>query len=484
MTGVDANIALQACVVDNNTAQTGGGILADRSTKLYLDNVTFVSNSADLYGGAWIARVKATVQVNDVAATHNTALSGGAFAVTGASVASVETSTFTSNTATQRGGAGFISGDVMISINASHFSENQANLGGAVLVETAKRYALSASQLLRNTALSRGGALYYSHVEGLNTSDITCAGNTAPSGGCIFWLTYSADDLAQQPPPVPCANCTMRDNSVYNVATNSRRIEVQWWPTNVTRGVFIMEPPDEESFEALNDTRTSVAAKRLIWPRLQAVDIYGQIEVLDVTTRCVATGVPRSLDPNATTEDHVRLSFRPGGYVKAVAGVVSFREATFVAAPRPLPYVVNVTCILPEKKTLWLARDVVMERCAPGYSTENTYVYVETESMGAVLMITFSLNGEGAAFDAREIDTVSTASSALSVRLAPSATSSCDARPRQRRSSTGRRRHERMRDSTCSRPPPPSRRGTASRASGATRIPARRLRRSCHQGPT
>ncbi|KAJ0410569.1 hypothetical protein ATCC90586_006593 [Pythium insidiosum] len=372
MTGVDANIAIRDCVVENNTAQTGGGILADRGTKLWMDNVSFVANSADMYGGAWVARVKAKVHLNGGAATRNTASSGGVFAAMGASEVHMEASTFARNSASQRGGAGFINGDVWIAINASQFTGNQANLGGAVLVDTAKDYTLVASELSHNVALSRGGALYYANVAGLTTSEVTCAGNKAASGGCIFWITYSANDSATLPPPVPCTGCAMRGNSVYDVATNSRQIEVQWWPSNVTRGVFTMEPADEESFEPLNDTRVSVAASRLIWPRLQAVDLYGQVEVLDVTTRCVATGVPRSLEPNATADDRARLNFLPGGVVKAVAGVVSFKEATFMAQPRELPYALNLTCVLPEKKALWLSRDVVMQRCPPGYSSENT----------------------------------------------------------------------------------------------------------------
>jgi hypothetical protein len=365
ITGVDASINITSCVFTDNTAGMGGAILADRATRLYIGGKTlFTTNSADLMGGAIAARLKASddsvVVVGGANFSQNTADVGGAVSVADGSVVHLTNSTFRSNAAQQGGGAVFVTESGQARVNGCGFQANTAARGGAVHVAATFATRIEKSTFTDNVASARGGALYYASIGGVTTREIDCRKNQAKSGGCLFWVTYNTTLRSTL---VPCTDCITANNTKYEVATNTRNVTVMWWPTNVTSGVATMEPRDEESFTPINTTEKSLSDTKLIWPRLQAVDLYNQIEVLDTVTECAVTSAIRG-----------ELLFQPWGRRAAIAGIVSFVAATFEGGqPREtLPYALNMTCVLPEKKTLRFTQNVTLLPCPAGYSTANS----------------------------------------------------------------------------------------------------------------
>lgn len=246
---------------------------------------------------------------------------------------------FIHNQASEDGGALFITDKASLTSTLGSFSRNTAVLGGAIHSDEQSFVNISDDAFVDNAASMRGGALYYESIDNTTTTGITCRSNTAPSGGCMYWIS-EASDLT---PIYPCIECIMISNKVYDIATNTRDVRVIWWPENVTSGVPVLEPPDEESIEVLETLNETLESKMYVWPRLKAVDLYGQVEVLDNQTECsVADGL--------CSEQIERVAFTPYSPVRAAIGVLSYRKATFTAANRSVEegvYRSNVTCTLP-----------------------------------------------------------------------------------------------------------------------------------------
>lgn len=358
----DGRVDIQGCTFLNNTAVVGGAILADRSSSVAIASTLFSGNTADQLGGAIATAVTATVTIEENSSfMHNEAENGGSIAAADSSNVTLIGAAFSANRALLSGGGLYITNHVTITLVLSTFDRNAATFGGAIYVKTANAATFSGSHFTSNAASSRGGAFYYESLSNLSTTEITCEANTAPSGGCIFWRTY-ADSAA---PVNPCAACVMNNNSLYDVATNTRDVQVMWWPSVVYSGIAALEPPDEESFKPLDPLNRSISASRLVWPRLKATDLYGQIEVLDTETECIVTPLTGS-NPNSS-----RLDFKPHDYIAAVAGVILYEDATFKMKPTNEIHELQMTCELPRReKVISFSHNVNVLPCEPGYSTD------------------------------------------------------------------------------------------------------------------
>ncbi|DBA01331.1 TPA: hypothetical protein N0F65_001836 [Lagenidium giganteum] len=373
---VDAFVDVANCTFANNTAINGGAVLLDRAGSVIVNSTYFVINSADQFGGAIAATVTSELHVGiGNYFESNFANSGGAVAASDSCIVDIELSEFKSNIANDFGGAFFVQENANVTARSLVFTDNVASFGGAINVASTLSTTISNSTLQRNKAQTRGGALYYSSIKSVTTDSLKCHGNYAPSGGCLFWVTYD-----QVTPIVPCTNCSISDNAVYDIATNTRDVKILWWPTSVISDISIMEPPDEESISGLNDTNQSLASMEYIWPRVKAIDLYGQTENLDTATECQV---------DASFNDSLDMKFTPASYIKAIAGVVSYVEATFLANPRD--YVMNISCNLPEKKPIWFVQPTQMLPCPPGFSTDANVRFIKCSRC---LKNRYSMDGE------------------------------------------------------------------------------------------
>jgi predicted outer membrane repeat protein len=358
---IDAIVNVDNCAFFDNTAVDGGAVYVDRGGQLTVNATQFKANSADLTGGAVVAHMKSKVNfMGSSTFEANTAASGGAIAATDTSTISIVASTFRSNHASSQGGAASISDSASFNVSDVIFEQNVGEYGGAVNIQGTREASFSRSRFLRNSASVRGGAFFCQALDKVDMLELSLTSNSAKSGGCIFW--HSIDDLA---PVYPCKDCVMTNNSLYDISTNTRNVEVMWWPTNVSSGLVILQPSDEESFSSIPSTEKSVAETMLVWPRLQAIDLYGQIEVLDFETTCSASS------HSSNGSDYI--NFKPRDTIEAAAGVVSFEGATFSGDPRDEDYQLQMSCLVPEQGALSFIQGVKMLPCPPGYSTDNKY---------------------------------------------------------------------------------------------------------------
>ncbi|RLN97675.1 hypothetical protein BBJ28_00002549 [Nothophytophthora sp. Chile5] len=309
ISAVDGTVEVGNCTFANNTALVGGAIRVDRNGHVTLNSSLFSSNTADQRGGAIATEVKAKVTITGLSSFEdNEAPSGGAVAAIGQSSITLVTASFSRNQAKTEGGALYSTGQATLNLTASVFESNNAELGGAVRVDEDSAVDILDCQFLSNVASSRGGAMYYQTIDSTIMTAIICKGNRAPSGGCVFWISND-EDLT---PVYPCDSCTMEGNDLYDIATNTREVQIMWWPANVSSGVTALEPPDEESIELLEPLNASLEATTFVWPRLKVVDLYGQIEVLDSQTECTVGG-GQSSNQTGTILDGMRCFDCPAG---------------------------------------------------------------------------------------------------------------------------------------------------------------------------
>ncbi|KAG6975834.1 hypothetical protein JG688_00001982, partial [Phytophthora aleatoria] len=361
ISSIDGIVKLTSCTLVNNTALVGGAIHFDRGGSAAIMSSVFKGNTADQNGGAIATTVKAKVTIAlQTSFESNVAHFGGAMAVSGTSTITLTSVHFRSNQASEDGGALFITDQATVTMKAGELAGNSAVLGGALYSDGQSATSISDAKFIKNVAFTRGGALYYQSIDNATITGITCKENTAPSGGCMFWVSKD-EDLT---PVHPCTSCTMEFNAVYDIATNTRDVHVMWWPDNMTSGVPILEPPDEESIEVIKPRNASLEKTMHVWPRLKAVDLYGQVEVLDNQTECMVSD-------GLCSEQTERLLFEPRTIVRSTVGVISYRGASFTAAnrtPEEGIYTTDISCTLPGSEPRFFVQNVKLLPCQPGYS--------------------------------------------------------------------------------------------------------------------
>lgn len=157
----------------NNSASNGGAIVSQAAgnATLNISGATFAGNSANGSGGAIYANC--IVNFSDTVFEGNTAADGGAVCINGGGIFAVSDCTFSKNTAMSRGGALYLDGLTTFGDGDTVFEGNMANLGGAIYVASrysSRRVTISSAQFLSNTA-AQGGAIYIGGYAALGAKD-------------------------------------------------------------------------------------------------------------------------------------------------------------------------------------------------------------------------------------------------------------------------------------------------------------------------
>ena len=222
--------SMNPCCIDNYGNTRGGAIYASENRNIYLDNCTFINNSAE-YGGA-IYLNGGNIIINNTLFQNNIAYNfGGAIAtgsktrlciynsrfiadrstndaagaiyvysstLVGSNVSFVNcSSTFgaaitslssvmklsdifaSNNTARYDGGAIYqMYGD--ISLNSSRFIGNVAKNGAGLFIDNVTSFSLSSTEFTNNRALSHGGAVFLLFNGDVNWSESNFTNNSAP----------------------------------------------------------------------------------------------------------------------------------------------------------------------------------------------------------------------------------------------------------------------------------------------------------------
>ncbi|KAF1792536.1 Pectin lyase fold [Phytophthora cactorum] len=194
ISSIDGIVKLTSCTLVNNTALVGGAIHFDRGGSAAIMSSVFKGNTADQNGGAIATTVKAKVTIAlQTSFESNVAHFGGAMAVSGTSTITLTSVHFRTNQASEDGGALFITDQATVTMKAGELAGNSAVLGGALYSDDQSATSISDAKFIKNVAFTRGGALYYQSIDNATITGITCKENTAPSGGCMFWVSKDED---------------------------------------------------------------------------------------------------------------------------------------------------------------------------------------------------------------------------------------------------------------------------------------------------
>ncbi len=180
-------LTLVNCVVTNNSAQIGGGILANLGTRLTVLDSVISSNRANTLGGGVaalngaiateVALVRSTVSGN-----QTTLGDGGGVHSAVNGVFNIINCRFTSNTAANSGGGIFTAGT--LAMQGGSLESNQGTRGGGGIANTGNS-TLTEVTLNGNTATTAeiGGGVNNSGT--LTVLRSTLSGNSAGAGGAI-----------------------------------------------------------------------------------------------------------------------------------------------------------------------------------------------------------------------------------------------------------------------------------------------------------
>jgi hypothetical protein len=181
LTSVSVLTVTNSSLSSNRSTGVIGGALVNHGTAT-VNNSTLDHNSADSGGGIWNG---ATLTLNSTSLNDNTALQfGGGLSNSG--TATLNNSMMRGNTSAQTGGAVYGAG--ITTLNSSTLSGNSASIGGG-LTDNIGTTTINNSTLSGNSASNAGGGIYSFGTVNLNSS--TLSGNTAGNGGGGFYNDHS-----------------------------------------------------------------------------------------------------------------------------------------------------------------------------------------------------------------------------------------------------------------------------------------------------
>ncbi len=183
------------CKFENNGAERKGGAVYVTNSQLDIDSASFKSNSSVGNGGAVYCYTGSTVEISNAAFESNssdgTEQGGGALYFTGAN-ATVTDCSFTGNKATANNGGAvgaYSASNVTFCGNSTFIGNTAAGNGGAIYIasEGTQVTIEGDSTFTGNTATTYGGAIYITGPSTLTVNDVTATGNSAKSGGFIYF---------------------------------------------------------------------------------------------------------------------------------------------------------------------------------------------------------------------------------------------------------------------------------------------------------
>lgn len=205
------------CLFDSNAATYGGAVALYASSLDYSEGAiarisgsTFIANKASLessgasaaYGGAIHAdrQIKLWISSSDFEG-NAAATEGGAIYAASMSVVSIENSTMSQNTSGKHGGAIVLRSSDMIIERTNLIANTAVNNGGAIYVSYQSNIDKNATLCVKGCTFSanesegNGGAIYFTRrdieeqASHLNIKDTDFLSNKAANGGAIFAVT-------------------------------------------------------------------------------------------------------------------------------------------------------------------------------------------------------------------------------------------------------------------------------------------------------
>jgi predicted outer membrane repeat protein len=215
----------------NNSASSGGAIMAGTTNVLSFIGCNFTQNHATSNGGTVALETANTLSLNqcNIAANEAVLCGAGIYSVNLNSI-TVESSSFRENS----GGSGAAmcvrSGTSVAFEKACLMSKNSAKLGGGAISSFDSplwSMASTARLTLSNNTASVGSALYVSGLQSSNESlqNIRFTNNVASVGGTVFWLKDST--MVSEPPGLHHPSVIWNNNHApYGAKSATQALEV------------------------------------------------------------------------------------------------------------------------------------------------------------------------------------------------------------------------------------------------------------------
>ena len=161
----------------------------------------FQSNIGKSTGGAVYIDSKSFLLIENSNFTNNNSSDGGAIYIELNSKLQIKMCSFWKNIAVQAGGAIGLRGHSTTVIESCSFMANHAASGGALDVDNMEHISIKRTMLLKNVASENGGAIAIPDRTNGTIDNITCVGNKAGFGGCLFInsakLTLNNSDISE-----------------------------------------------------------------------------------------------------------------------------------------------------------------------------------------------------------------------------------------------------------------------------------------------
>jgi hypothetical protein len=215
----------------NNSANSGGSIMAGTTNFLSFSSCNFTQNRATSNGGAVALEIANTLSLNQCnIAANEAALCGAGIYSANLNSITVESSSFRENS----GGSGAAicvrSGTSIAIEKACIMSRNSAELGGGAISSFDSPLWLMSSTArltLSNNTASVGSALYFAGLQSSNDSlrNIRFTNNVASVGGTVFWLKDSA--MVAEPPGLHHPSVVWANNHApYGAKSATQALEI------------------------------------------------------------------------------------------------------------------------------------------------------------------------------------------------------------------------------------------------------------------
>ena len=182
---------LSGAISANSASHQGGAIAVQNQSHLFTTNCRFEHNSAVGMAGAIMGAFNAKLEIHETDFTGNKAsTSGGALSLLSLSEVNSTWCVFHRNIAKIKGGAVFIS-ESLSEIENTNFTENNGSEGGAICIEDASKFQTKMCSYRGNIAEQIGGALDLEHVSKATIEDCHFLSNKAvrDSGGAISLIS-------------------------------------------------------------------------------------------------------------------------------------------------------------------------------------------------------------------------------------------------------------------------------------------------------
>lgn len=176
-----SSINISGCTFTGNSAYSGAGIYNSQYASPHINNCTFNSNSASIFGGGILNTLKSSPQITACAFTENAAQHGGGIYNTEDSLTQITYCNFTGNTSSSGAGA-YFNTSAFPTISNCSFNGNKAAANGGAVCNVGSQLSISHCSFKGNEANQNGGGMYNINNSNNGSPTITNSiftGNTA-----------------------------------------------------------------------------------------------------------------------------------------------------------------------------------------------------------------------------------------------------------------------------------------------------------------